>query len=166
VLRMRKRRSSKFYRQVRRDARSYGLTPPFQPLDLLAIMAARRKLKPRLRPKDMSGEADYGFCMREEDGWLVLYYRPDVSMIGELISQWHEVREAIVMEEERAAGVLGAGKPRHRGGMFNTEHELDIEGWATEMALFGLFGDDAPGAEDAIAGVESPFDSLLEELDS
>jgi len=134
----------------------------------------------------MSGEADYGFCMREEDGWLVLYYRPDVSMIAELISQWHEVREAMVMEEERIAGMPYDGKPRYRGargqgeqaahhsdgdqpfggGMFNTKHELAIEEWATEMTFLSLWGDETPDMDEPLLDSESPFDSLLEELDS
>ncbi len=174
---MRKRQRDKHYREVRKDAEEYGLGRSSQPIDLLTILAKPRGLVARLEPKEMAGESDYGICqMSLEKGELLLHYRPDVTLIGELRSQWHEVREAMLMLRRQDAGLPHDGKPRHRGmcndpyeldvgGMFNDPHELDVEGWATTMTLLCLFGDEASDAEDAELGNEPSYDSMLEELD-
>ena len=103
--------------------------------------------------------------MSIKEGYLSVGYRPDVTIIGELRSQWHEVREAMIMLEKLDAGIPYDGKPRHRGGMFDTQHEIDVEAWAIFITHLCLFGDEAPDAEDASLGDESSYDSMLEELD-
>jgi len=182
---MRKRQRSEHDLEVRKDAEEYGLGRSSQPIDLLTILAKPRRLKARLESKEMAGESDYGICqMSLEKGELLLHYRPDVTLIGELRSQWHEVREAMLMLRRQDTGAPHDGKPRHRGmsndphegaphdgkprhrGMFNDPHELDVEGWATAMTLLCLFGDEAPDAEDAGLGNAPSYDSMLEELDS
>jgi len=163
---MRKRQRSEHDEEARRDAEEYGLGQGSQPIDLLAILARPRGLTARLAPKEMAGEGDYGVCqMSMEKGELLLDYRPDVTLIGQLRSQWHEVREAMLMLQKQEAGIPHDGKPRHRGGMFDTPHELAVEGWSTFMTYLCLFGDEAPDAEDASLGDEPSYDSMLEELD-
>ncbi len=117
---MRKRQRSEHDEEARGDAEKYGLGTGSQPIDLLMILARPRGLKARLRAKGMAGEGDYGVCrMSLEKGELLLDYRPDVTLIGELRSQWHEVREAMILLRNQDAGIPYDGKPRHRGGMFD-----------------------------------------------
>ncbi len=163
---MRKRQRSEHDEEARGDAEKYGLGTGSQPIDLLMILARPRGLKARLRAKGMAGEGDYGVCrMSLEKGELLLDYRPDVTLIGELRPQWHEVREAMILLRNQDAGIPYDGKPRHRGGMFDTPHEIAVEGWATAMTHLCLFGDEEPDAEDAGLGDEPSYDSMLEELD-
>lgn len=163
---MKNRQRSKDYYEARKDAEEHGLGQDSQPIDLLTILARPRGLKARLEPKEMAGEGDYGVCqMSMEKGELLLHYRPDVTLIGQLRSQWHEVREAMLLLRKQDAGIPYDGIPRHRGGMFDTPHEIAVEGWATAMTHLCLFGDESPGAKDADLGNESSYDSMLEELD-
>jgi len=163
---MRKRRRNRHNGGARKDAEKYGLGPGSKPIDLLTMLVTPRGLTPQLNPKGMAGEGDYGVCkMSIKEGYLSVEYRPDVTIIGELRSQWHEVREAMLMLEKLDAGIPYDGKPRHRGGMFDTQHEIDVEGWAIFITHLCLFGDEAPDAEDASLGDESSYDSMLEELD-
>ncbi len=166
---------------VRMHAQEYGLGQRFRPIDLLMILARPWGLKASLEPGDMAGTGVYGECVLSvKAGILRLRYRPDSTLIAELRSQWHEVREAMIMLDKlrKAGAVLSDdsgltyaynGEVRHRGdgrgGCFNDEHELDVEGWAISMTLLCLFGDNAPSDDNGDADSEPGYDALLDGLD-